>query len=256
MLTFTQAQLWSWIAAILWPFARIAGCLMVAPGFGAIFVPRRVRLVAALALAFLIAPFVTVPTTYEPLSIAGLLALVNEVLIGIALGFLLQLVFDAVGLAGQLLANAMGLSFAFNVDPARGASTPAVGQLYLVFVTLTFLAFDGHIAIVRTLIGTFSTLPIAAAPGLEVISRTVVAAGGLLIADALRIALPGLAALLIANFAFGFVSRAAPSLNVVSVGLPLALLFGIVVLQFALAGVQSGFVAAFEVALQTVGTLR
>lgn len=256
MLTFTQAQLWSWIAAILWPFARIAGCLMVAPGFGAVFVPRRVRLVAALSFAVLVAPFVAVPASFEPLSIPGLLALVTEVFIGIAIGFLLQLVFDAVGLAGQLLANTMGLSFAFNVDPARGASTPAVGQLYLVLVTLTFLAFDGHVAIVHALIGTFSTLPIGAALGLDVIARTVVAAGGLLIADALRIALPGLAALLIANLAFGFVSRSAPSLNVVSVGLPLALLFGILVLQFALAGVQGGFVTAFATALQTVGALR
>ena len=77
-----------------------------------------------------------------------------------------------------------------------------------------------------------------------------------LIVDALRIALPGLTALLCANFAFGFVSRAAPALNVVSVGLPLALLFGILVLQFALAGVQGGFVTAFGVALQSVGGLR
>ena len=256
MLTFTQAQLWTGIATILWPFARIAGCLMVAPGFGAMFVPRRTRVVAAFALSLLVAPFVTVPTAIEPLSTAGLLALVTEVLIGIAGGFLLQLVFDAVGLAGQLLANAMGLSFAFNVDPARGASTPAVGQLYLVFVTLTFLALDGHIAIVRALVGTFATLPIASASGLAVVSRTVVAAGGWLIVDALRIALPGLTALLCANFAFGFVSRAAPALNVVSVGLPLALLFGILVLQFALAGVQGGFVTAFGVALQSVGGLR
>ncbi|NDD75303.1 MAG: flagellar biosynthetic protein FliR [Gammaproteobacteria bacterium] len=256
MITVTQAQLWTWIATFLWPFARIAGCVMVAPGFGAVFVPRRTRLVVAFALALLVAPFVTAPVAIEPLSIVGLLALVIEVLIGIACGFLLQLVFDAVGLAGQLLANAMGLSFAFNVDPARGASTPAVGQLHLVFVTLTFLALDGHIAIVRALVGTFSALPIATTSGLEVISRTVVAAGGLLIVDALRIALPGLAALLCANFAFGFVSRAAPSLNVVSVGLPLALLFGILVLQFALAGVQSGFATAFGVALQTVSGWR
>ena len=80
-----------------------------------------------------------------PFSAAGAASIAaQQVLIGVALGFALQIVFDALGAGGQLLANSMGLSFAFNVDPLRGVSTPVLGQLYVVLVTLTFLALNGH----------------------------------------------------------------------------------------------------------------
>lgn len=256
MLMFRQAQIWNWIVGFLWPFARIAGCLMVAPGFGAGFVPRRTRLLLSFALAVMVAPLVSVQPNLDPIAPSSLVSLGLQVLVGIAIGFLLQIVFDAVGLAGQLVANAMGLSFAFNIDPMRGTSTPAVGQLYLVFVTLTFLSLDGHIAVIRALVDSFNQLPLDASLHGDNLARHVVESGGTMIYGALRIALPGVAALLIANLAFGFVSRAAPSLNVTSVGLPAALMFGMVVLQFSMAGVQDGFIDLFERALRSVAELQ
>ena len=81
----------------------------------------------------------------------GFVVVAQQLLIGVALGFALQVVFDALGLAGQLLANSMGLSFAFNVDPLRGSSTAALGQLYIILATLTFLALDGHLALIEVL---------------------------------------------------------------------------------------------------------
>ncbi len=85
---------------------------------------------------------------------------VQQVLIGVAIGFALQLMFDALTLGGQLLANGMGLGFAFNLDPLRGVTTPALGQLYSVLGTLVFLALDGHIALIKTLADSFRGLPV------------------------------------------------------------------------------------------------
>ena len=140
------------------PFARIGACLMVAPVFGARFVPPRTRIILAVAVTALVAPMIPTPAI-APFSPQGFVVVFQQLLIGVALGFALQIVFDALGLAGQLLANSMGLSFAFNVDPLRGSSTPALGQLYIILATLTFLALDGHAALIELLVAGLYALP-------------------------------------------------------------------------------------------------
>jgi len=161
-------------------------------------------------------------------------------LIGAALGFAMQVVFDALGLAGQLLANSMGLSFAFNVDPLRGSSTAALGQLYIILATLTFLALGGHLALLEVLVQGFTTMPI----GTEGLGReglwNLVLWGGQLFAGAIAIALPGVTALLIVNLAFGVVSRAAPSLNLFAVGFPISLVVGLLVVLAGIGPLQEG----------------
>src|SRR6478752_1055113 len=90
----------------------------------------------------------------------GFVRVAQQLLIGVAMGFALQVVFDSLGLAGQLLANSMGLSFAFNVDPLRGSSTAALGKLYIILATLTFIALGGHLALLEVLGHGFTTLPV------------------------------------------------------------------------------------------------
>src|SRR5689334_6643446 len=160
MITLTTGQLETWLGQLFWPFVRIGACFMVAPAFGAIFVPARLRIILAAAVALLVAPLVSAPAGIAAFSVAGFIVTIQQVLIGVALGFALQILFDAVSMGGQLLANSMGLSFAFNVDPMRGTSTPALGQLYAVMVMLTFLALDGHLALIQILVDGFRTLPI------------------------------------------------------------------------------------------------
>jgi flagellar biosynthetic protein FliR len=229
----TTGQLETWVAQGFFPFARIGACLMVAPMFGARFVPTRSRLVLAAALTALVAPLMPA-TGIAPFSPAGFVVVVQQLLVGVALGFALQVVFDSLGLAGQLLANSMGLSFAFNVDPLRGSSTAALGQLYIILATLTFLALGGHLALIEVLVKGFTTLPIGTEGfGAEKL-WAVVLWGGQLFSGAISIALPGVTALLIVNLAFGVVSRAAPSLNLFAVGFPISLVVGLLVV---LAGV-------------------
>jgi flagellar biosynthetic protein FliR len=235
----TSGQMEGWVAQAFFPFVRIGACLMVAPLFGARFVPARSRLVLAAALTALVVPLLPAPTV-AAFSGAGFVVVAQQLLIGIAMGFALQVVFDALGLAGQLLANSMGLSFAFNVDPLRGSSTAALGQLYIILATLTFLALSGHLALIELLVASLHTLPIGTtglgSDGLW----SLVNWGGTLFSGAITIALPGVTALLIVNLAFGVVSRAAPSLNLFAVGFPISLVVGLLVVLAGIGPAQQG----------------
>jgi flagellar biosynthetic protein FliR len=255
MINITTGQLDLWIAQIFWPFVRVGSCFMVAPAFGAQYVPARIRVVVAGAVALLIAPLVPAPAGVMPFSAAGLVITLQQALIGVALGFCMQLVFDAVTLGGQLLSNSMGLSFAYNLDPLHGAQTPVLGQFYTLLVTMTFLALNGHLRLIEILVDGFRTMPIGTSglgpDGLW----TVVQWSSTLFSGALSVALPGVTALLIVNLAFGIMSRAAPSLNLFAVGLPISLVFGLVIMFVGLPTVQSGFVRLLQDALMLVRTL-
>jgi len=241
MLNLTTGQLEAWLAQIFWPFVRIGACFMVAPAFGAPVVPPRTRLVLAGAVSLLVVPLINAPAGIEVFSPAGFIVTAQQLLIGASIGFALQVVFDSVSLGGQLLANSMGLSFAFNVDPVRGASTPVVGQLYALLVMLTFLTLNGHLTLIEVLVDGFRTLPVGttgfSSDGLWQITLW----GAQIFSGALAVALPGVTALMIVNLAFGVMSRAAPTLNLFSVGFPLILGLGLIITLVGLPTLQSSF---------------
>jgi flagellar biosynthesis protein FliR len=244
MITLSAQQLQDWMAHLFWPFVRVGGCLMIAPAFGTDTVPARLRIVIAGSITLLIAPLLPATPAVSAFSGAGFLITAQELLIGAALGFCLKIVFDAVTLGGQVLSNGMGLSLAYNMDPLHGsdASSPAIGQLYTLLVTLTFLALNGHLALLETLVRSFQQMPVGGdglgAAGLH----TVIEWGSILFSGALTIALPGVTALLIVHVAFGVMSRAAPTFNLFAIGLPISLVFGLVIAVIGLSGVQATFV--------------
>jgi flagellar biosynthesis protein FliR len=255
MISLTANQLQDWVAQLYWPFVRIGSCFMVVPVFGADTVPARIRVVLAGAITLLIAPLLPALPPVAAFSAAGCLITVQQVLIGVALGFCLHILFDAVNLGGQMLANSMGLSMAFNIDPLHGseATTPALGQLYTLLVTLTFLALNGHLALIEVLTQSFTTLPVGV-DGLGLAGlHDVVGWGSQLFAGALAIALPGVTALLIVNLAFGVMSRAAPAFNLFAIGLPVSLVFGLVIVTTGLPAVQATFMELLE---RTFGALE
>lgn len=255
MLSLTTGQIETWMAAYLWPLLRIGACLMVAPIFSARFVPPRYRIVLAGAVTLLVAPLLPPFPAVSPLSGAGLVITVQQLLIGAAMGFVLQIVFDALAMGGQLLGNTMGLSFAFNIDPLRGTTAPVLGQFYTLIATLTFLALDGHIAILQVMIDGFRGLPVGTAGLGDEGYWQIVGWGSQLFRGALMVALPGLAALLVVNLAFGVVSRAAPSLNLFAIGFPVTLVGGLLIVLFGLPAVQDGFIALMRESLDFVAGL-
>jgi flagellar biosynthetic protein FliR len=239
-IAFTTGQLEAYVAQGFFPFARIGACLMVAPVFGARFVPARTRIILAVAITALVAPMIPTPAI-APFSPQGFVVVFQQLLIGVALGFALQVVFDALALAGQLLANSMGLSFAFNIDPLRGSSTPALGQLYVILATLTFLSLGGHVALIEMLVAGLYGMPIGVTGLGQEGLWALVLWGGQLFAGAIGIALPGVTALMIVNLAFGVVSRAAPSLNLFAVGFPVSLVVGFLVVLAGIEPLQASF---------------
>lgn len=242
MISLTTGQLEGWLAQWLWPFVRVGACFMVAPAFGAQFIPPRIRIVLAGAVAMIIAPLIAMPADIQVFSATGVLITIQQLVIGIAIGFSLQLLFDAVTLGGQLLANSMGLSFAFNTDPMHGVQTPVLGEIYNMLVMLTFLALNGHLKLIEVLVEGFRTLPVGTTGLGQDGIWTIVTWGALLFSGALQIALPGVTALLIVNIAFGVMSRAAPQFNLFGVGFPITLVFGLMIILAGLPAMQTTFV--------------
>jgi flagellar biosynthesis protein FliR len=250
----TVAQLEGWIGSAFWPFVRIGACLMVAPLFGASYVPRRLRIVIALALTVVLLPVIPPATSITLLSADGFVTTAQQVIIGVAMGFVLQLMFDALTLGGQLLANAMGLGFAFTIDPLRAVTTQSLGQLYVLLGSLTFLALNGHIALIQTLAMSFNTLPMGPQGLSPAALHAIANFGSVMLLGAVRVALPGLTALLVINLAFGVTSRAAPALNLFAVGFPITLAIGMLVVLLGLPSMQSGLIEMLGSAFQFIGS--
>lgn len=234
MVTLGDSQLATWIAAWLWPFCRIAALLATAPLLMQNSLPRRVKIGLAALVAALAAPGLPMPTGVALLSGESLLIVAREILIGASLGFTMRLVFAAIMLAGDLMGLQAGLGFATLIDPSSRDQAPVLGSLLNVLGSLIFLAIDGHLMMLSLVVDSFHTLPLAPDLLHAVDWQAMARQGGLVFAFGLRLALPVLATLLLTNLALGILTRAAPQLNLFSVGFPLTVVMGLLALMLAL----------------------
>lgn len=208
---------------------RTGALLSLAPLFGEKAVSVRVRVGLAAVVALLLGG--SIPT--EPLDLGspqGIWAIAREVLIGAALGLVMQLLFAAVRLAGEVMGMQMGLSFATFFDPGAG-SVPVVARLLNLLVMLLFLAFDGHLWLINLLAHSFTQLPPGAAPLSAQGFRALVSMAGLVFQEGLRLGLPVIALLLCINLTLGVLNRLTPQLSVFVIGFPLTLSAGIIALS-------------------------
>jgi flagellar biosynthetic protein FliR len=175
------------------------------------------------------------------MSAQGVGTMIGQLLIGASIGFVLKLVFEAVAFGGQLVSQSMSLGFSEVVNPEGGGSTAVLSQLYMVLVTLIFLAMDGHLQLVALLADSFRTLP----PGTSTFGpnamHAIVMFGTQLFSGAVRVALPAVTSLLVVNIGFAAISRAAPSMNLFAVGFPITVSLGIVVLWLSLRSLPGAF---------------
>jgi len=240
-MTVAAEQLVLWVGAVMWPFARIGAMLVAMPIFGANTVNARVRM----GLAFLLAVFVAlqgpVLPDVDPFSLPGLLVTLHQVVIGVFMGFILQLVFSAVTQAGEVIALGMGLGFASIVDPAQGVQVPVVATIFVIFSTLLFLAMNGHLVALELLLTSFETMPIAPSGLNAKAFYALVGFGSTMFVGAVLVALPAVAALLLVNISMGVITRASPQLNIFAVGFPMMILIGFVLLMFTLPGLPARF---------------
>lgn len=231
VLSVTSAQLAAWMVAFLWPFVRILALISSAPIFSESLVQRPVKVGLAALLAIVIGPTLAPMPATPVISSGGVWIIVQQMIIGTAMGFSMRLVFAAVEAAGDYVGLQMGLSFASFFDPTSGGNTMVAASLLNMLAMLIFLAADGHLLLIATLAESFHTLPISDAPLAANGWHLLALAGGQVFSAGLMLALPLVAALLTLNLAMGILNRAAPQLSIFAVGFPLTLLGGILMLQ-------------------------
>lgn len=235
----TASEIVQWVTSLMWPFVRISAALLVAPLFGARNVNVRVRLALGLLLSLAIAPQLSALPAVDPLSPVGIAIAMRQVLIGVTMGFILQMVFSALTQAGEYIALSMGLGFASAIDPVGGVQVPMISQFLTILATLIFLALNGHVLMIGFLLESFATLPVAGDGLLAEDLWTIISFGSQMFAGAVLIALPAMAALLLVNLAMGVVTRAAPQLNIFAVGFPVTILAGFAILILTLPGLSA-----------------
>jgi len=234
------------LVRLWWPVLRIGGLIVAAPIVNHPSVPVLAKIGLTLALAFVLAPLASVPAGLTIFSGAGLLAALEEVLIGISLGLIVQLAFEALDFAGQSISTSMGLGFATLVDPQHGAGVPVLGQLFTMFGLLAYLAVNGHLLLLGALARSFHTLPIGTLPLGRDMLMGIASWGARIFEIGLLIALPAVIALVIINLALGVVSRAAPQLNLFGIGFTVTLLSGLFVLIAGIDGMMAGVSGLIE----------
>jgi flagellar biosynthesis protein FliR len=233
-MNFATAEITAWVGSLLWPFLRIGAMLVAAPLFGARMVTVRIRLAFAFLLALVVAPLIPVPPAVEPLSLAGLVISAQQILIGLMIGFVLQMVFSAMSQAGETIALSMGLGFASMVDPQQGVQVPVVSSYFVIMSTLIFLALNGHVALIELTLMSFDSMPVAVDGIVRGDLWALVSWASTMFVYGLLVALPAVASMLLVNLSMGVITRAAPQLNIFAVGFPMMILLGFVLLLLTL----------------------
>lgn len=233
MIVVGEAQLLAWLGGLLLPFFRLLGLFSTAPILSQRSVPVRVRVTVAIVIAALVAPLSNASTAPDLGSASGWLVVANEALIGLAIGFVARAVLAAVELAGEVIGLQMGLSFAGFFDPDSGQAN-AVSRLLNTLSLWAFVAIDGPVLLVATLVRSFEVIPPATslADWLGRLQPATLGAG--LFELGLMLALPFMALLLFVNLALGVVARIAPQLNIFAIGFPVTIGAGLLLLTLGM----------------------
>ncbi|MDX1655204.1 MAG: flagellar biosynthetic protein FliR [Candidatus Competibacteraceae bacterium] len=251
----SAAEIAVWVGSFLWPLTRIGAMALVAPVLSARGLPRRVRLVVVVVLTWAVVPVIPLAPAIEPISPLGLLITVQQLLIGLAMGFILRLALAALEIGGQVIAMQMGLAFANLMDPQGSGQMPLLGHFYYLFGTLIFLSLDGHLLLMRLLVDSFTTLPIGPEGLVPDDLWLLVSWGSRMFAGAVLLGLPAIASLLLVNMAFGVLTRAAPQLNIFAVGFPITLMLGLVILLYSMPALLPQLQQLLDGAFLTLGRI-
>ncbi len=237
----SEQEIISWLAAFIWPFFRIGSMFIALPVFSGQSVPARIKVMLAALVTFVVMPVLPPVTNIEMFSYSGFLVAMQQILLGITTGFILQMVFSIMLVAGQSIAFSMGLGFASLVDPATGIQVPVIAQIFIISVSLLFLSVNGHLLLLEIIIRSFESLPISQ----EGLSKTglwqVVSWSSQIFVGGVLLALPVMTAILFVNISFGVASRAAPSLQIFGVGFPITIMLGMVLIWIMLPDMLEGF---------------
>lgn len=212
---------------------RGGGLLLALPLFGGPGVPPHVKAGLAAFLALLLFP--VVPAAAAPTEIVELvLVVVQELVVGLAMGFVVSLFFYALQVAGQLMDVPIGFGMVNVLDPHFGGQIPILGQFQNMLAVLVFFTINGHHAVLRALAESYVLVPVGAAAWDGPVAQVVVDAVGASFLLGVRIGVPVMAAAFLTDVALGIVNRAVPQINVFITGYPIKIFVGLLVVAVAL----------------------
>jgi flagellar biosynthesis protein FliR len=240
-----EAQLWQ----ILFLSVRCGGALLAAPMVGGMAVPVQLRVLLSLVVAVFVATWLPLPEIPAMMSFASLLAILQEAVIGAAMGFILQVAFAIPLIAAEQISGTMGLAIATSIDPSSGSQSGAMGSFFSITMTLLFYAIGGHLLWFQLLVESHRILP----PGTFLFgadrAQAIVLFMGYALATAAAIALPVVLILLLVQVVTGVIARSAPALNLFALGLPAGVLTGLVALIIVMPLVVDQFARVIAAAL-------
>jgi len=240
-MNFREDELIAYLASFVWPFIRVSSMFISVPVFSISVVPARLRVMLSLLITFVLLPVLPRMPNVDLFSYQGWMVSVQQLVIGLTTGFILQMVFSIMLFAGQAIAYGMGLGFASMVDPATGVQTPVIAQLFVIASSLMFLAVNGHLLLIEMVAQSFISLPVSVVGFEKVDLWRIIAWSSQIFAGGLLLAMPIIATLLFINLSFGIASKAAPQLNLFGVGFPITILIGMILVWIGLGTLMEGF---------------
>ncbi|MBT0584908.1 flagellar biosynthetic protein FliR [Alteromonas oceanisediminis] len=241
-----EATILQFLADFLLPFMRISGMFAAMVGLSAKSIPTPVKALYAVLFTFVIMPVVPKSPVEQIVDVGTFILMIQQLVIGIAIGFLSMMVLNTFVVAGQIVAMQTGLGFASIVDPINGINVPAVGQFYLILATLLFWTFDGHLAMIQMITMSFQAYPIGAGWWAPEQFQAIALWAGWMFTAAVTITLAPIVSLLIVNLSFGVMTKAAPQLNIFSIGFSIAQIMGLIIIWITLANFADHFQEQWE----------
>lgn len=238
-------QLLGLLFSLWWPFVRTMAMLSAAPILGDGIVPVTVRLLLSLVLAVVLLPVAPGGADIDPMSLRGLVATVEQAIIGGAIGLAFHFTMAIITVLGFLLSSQVGLSMAVMNDPMNGASSDVVSTLLSVMCIVVFFSIDGHLVLTGVLGASLKAWPVGGGIGLLDLHGLALHVGWIFSA-ALLLAVPMVFSTMVVQIGFGFLNRVAPSLNLFSLGFSLITLFGLFMLAQVVRFVPDHYVRMTE----------
>ena len=254
MTAFSSNELIALITSFMWPLARILGLIAIAPPFGNNAVPVQIKIGLGVMLALIVGPTLPPPHT-DPVSLTGIMILAQQMVIGLAMGFMMRMVFAGIELAGEVSGLTMGLGFASFFDPQTQGRSSAISQLLVLTATLLFLTLNVHLALLETLVESFKTIPISTSLQSGFNFQKLVIWGEQIFSTGIRLSLPIVAALLITNVALGILTRAAPQLNLFGIGFPITIGVGFLMVGMVMPYLELPIETLFRQGIETIQSL-
>jgi flagellar biosynthetic protein FliR len=224
----------SWLTQYALPFARISGMLMAMVIIGTRTVSPRIRLFLSLSIVVVAMPLLPEVSHFDLFSLNAVIQITLQTFIGIAIGLVTRIVFETFVIAGQTVAMQTGLGFASLIDQNTGVSVPALGQMFVMMMTLIFLSLDGHLKLIEIVIVSFESLPIDQSALFFVQLDRLIYWTEIMFTTAFMMVLSAIVALLVMNLSLGVMTRSAPQLNIFAVGFPIMTVVGLSIIWLLL----------------------